>query len=112
LSWYEELDLDALETLRSDSATLSDENIIKKRQARAYEISQYADVHRFIPDPVDSDVPKEEAQDGEATGDSDAKSSDKNVDEELEVYTPRAAASIPVDPSCSTSTSAPGAGDA
>ncbi|KAK1697750.1 hypothetical protein QYE76_014447 [Lolium multiflorum] len=62
LSWYEELDLDALQTLRIGSTTLSDEEKIQKRQARAYEIAQYAAVHKFILDPTDSDVPEEEDQ--------------------------------------------------
>ena len=112
LSWYEDLDLDALETLRIGSAILSDEEKIKKRQARAYDIAQYAAVHRFIPDPADLEVPEEEAQEGEATGDDDAESSEEKVDEELEADTPPAATSISTDPSCSTSASAPGAGNA
>ncbi|KAK1612253.1 hypothetical protein QYE76_035926 [Lolium multiflorum] len=39
LSWYEELDLDALETLRKGSSALSDENKVQKSKARAYEIA-------------------------------------------------------------------------
>jgi hypothetical protein len=59
-SWYVTLDLAALETLRSGSAVLSDEPLIKKRKARAYEIAQYAPFHEFIPGLNDPEPPEEE----------------------------------------------------
>ena len=51
LSWYEEIDFDALTTIRIGSKVLDDPEVKKRRQARAYAMAQYAPWQTFIPDP-------------------------------------------------------------
>jgi hypothetical protein len=50
-SWYEDLDLDALETLRFGAPTDTDPILTAKRRDRAYQVAHYAFVSTFIPCP-------------------------------------------------------------
>ncbi|KAK1611815.1 hypothetical protein QYE76_035488 [Lolium multiflorum] len=50
-SWYVDLDLDALHTLRQDAPTDTDPVLTAKRKDRAYRIAEYASVRTFIPPP-------------------------------------------------------------
>ena len=70
LSWYDELDLDVLKTMRLESRWTDDPEYIRRRQERAFEIAEYATVHDFHANPVASDE-EEEAEDAEADADED-----------------------------------------
>ncbi|KAK1614143.1 hypothetical protein QYE76_019660 [Lolium multiflorum] len=50
-SWYEDLDLDAFHSIRSDAPTDTDPVLSAKRQDRAYRIAEFAQTHTFIPPP-------------------------------------------------------------
>jgi hypothetical protein len=50
-SWYVDLDLDALHTLRQDAPTDTDPVLTAKRKDRAYRIAEFASVRTFIPPP-------------------------------------------------------------
>jgi hypothetical protein len=52
-SWYEDLDLDALHSLRGDAPTDMDPAKTAKRCDRAYRVAQFASTSRFIPPPSD-----------------------------------------------------------
>jgi hypothetical protein len=52
-SWYEELDLDALHSLRGKAPTDTDPALTAKRQDRAYRVAQFAGTSTFIPPPAD-----------------------------------------------------------
>jgi hypothetical protein len=52
-SWYEELDLDALLSLRGKAPTDTDPALTAKRQDRAYRVAQFARTSTFIPPPAD-----------------------------------------------------------
>ena len=45
LSWYEDLDLDKLTALREGSAWIDDPELVKKRQALAYDMAQIGRAH-------------------------------------------------------------------
>lgn len=51
LSWDEDIPLESLQSLRDGSKWMTDPELVKERQKRAYAIAQYANTHRFIPDP-------------------------------------------------------------
>ena len=51
LSWFEDLDLEKLAALRDGSPWIDDPELVKKRQAIAYEMAQYAPAHVWIPNP-------------------------------------------------------------
>ncbi|KAM0923582.1 hypothetical protein ACQ4PT_005451 [Festuca glaucescens] len=72
-SWYEDLDLDALHSLRGDAPTDTDPEKTAARRDRAYRIACYASTSTFIPPPADleeefSDDEEEEADGEEAEG--------------------------------------------
>jgi predicted membrane-bound mannosyltransferase len=50
-SWYEDLDLDALHSLRGDAPTDTDPALTAKRRDRAYRIAEFAPTQIFIPPP-------------------------------------------------------------
>jgi hypothetical protein len=52
-SWYEGLDLDALQSLRGNAPTDTDPAKTAKRQDRAYRMAQFARTSTFIPPPAD-----------------------------------------------------------
>jgi hypothetical protein len=64
-SWYEDLDLDALHSLRGDAPTDKDSALTAKRQDRAYRIAKFARVDTFIPPPADI---RDEVSDDEEEG--------------------------------------------
>jgi hypothetical protein len=55
-SWYVDLDLDALHSLRSDTPTDKDPVLTAKRQDRAYRIAKFARFRTIIPPPEDVKV--------------------------------------------------------
>jgi hypothetical protein len=62
-SWYEELDLDALHSLRGDAPTDTDPAKTAKRQDRAYQIAQSVPTSTFIPPPADlADEPSDDEE--------------------------------------------------
>ena len=76
LSWYEGINLDALQTMRTGSKWIEDPELIKQRQRRAYSFVQYADIHNFVEAPEDLDG-----------GEEDDEEEDEEVDEEIEAET-------------------------
>ena len=64
-SWYEELDLDALHSLRGDAPTDTNPALTAKRQDRAYRVAQFASTSTFIPPPADI---RDEVTDDEEEG--------------------------------------------
>ncbi|KAK1665328.1 hypothetical protein QYE76_053487 [Lolium multiflorum] len=62
-SWYEELDLDALHSLRGQAPTNTDPALTAKCRDRAYRIAQSAPTNTFIPPPAD--LPDEESDEEE-----------------------------------------------
>jgi hypothetical protein len=64
-SWYEELDLDALHSLRGDAPTDTDPTLTANRQDRAYRVAQFASTSTFIPPPADI---RDEVTDDEVEG--------------------------------------------
>src|SRR3954463_13469852 len=82
MSWYEDISLDTLINLHTGSCWVEDPEFVARRQARAFQLVQYADVHNwiegpsFLPNPAD-DVEVEDASDNssanqdEGEGDSD-----------------------------------------
>ena len=63
LSWYEEIKLEAVQTLRTGSKWITDLEHIRKRQETAYNLAQYAATTNFIKDPnPDSDEEEEPAE--------------------------------------------------
>src|SRR3954463_12447658 len=96
MSWYEDISLDTLINLRTGSRWVEDPEFVALRQARAFQLVEYADVHNwnegpsFLPNPED-EVEVEDASDdnsaeqGEDEGDSatsgdSSSSSDGNGD--------------------------------
>ncbi|KAK1662625.1 hypothetical protein QYE76_050784 [Lolium multiflorum] len=76
-SWYEDLDLDALHSLREDAPTDKDPVLTAKRKDRAYRIAEYTPVRTFIPPPPDvqdflSDEEEGEDEEDEDAGEDDA----------------------------------------
>ncbi|KAM0895907.1 hypothetical protein ACQ4PT_023559 [Festuca glaucescens] len=80
-SWYEGIDLDALETLRSGAPTDTDPALRAKCQQRAYQLAHYAPTSQFIPAP-----PKME---DEESGDEES-DAEEAADEEIIVEGPTA----------------------
>jgi len=63
LSWYENLNLEAFKSIRSNGLYVRDPEYIQKRKEVAYGIAEYADVHVFHEDPnaaVDDDEEDED----------------------------------------------------
>ena len=87
-SWYEGIDLDALETLRSSAPTDTDPALRAKRQQRAYQLAHYAPTSQFIPAPPELEDEESDDEEGDA-GD------EETVDEEIIAEDPT---SKPVDP--------------
>src|SRR3954470_14153959 len=71
LSWYEDISLDTLMNLRTVSRWVEDPEFVARRQARAFQLIEYADVHNwiegpsFLPNPAD-DVEVEHASDNDS----------------------------------------------
>jgi hypothetical protein len=80
-SWYVDLDLDALHSLRGDAPTDTDPVVTAKWRDRAYHIAEFAPFRTFIPPPEDvkddvSDVEEagfgEDEEEDEEAGEGDA----------------------------------------
>ncbi|KAK1632697.1 hypothetical protein QYE76_007012 [Lolium multiflorum] len=79
-SWYEDLDLDALHSMRGDAPTDKVPEKTAARHDRAYRIASYASTSTFIPPPADleeeftedEEEEEEEAGDGEAEAELEA----------------------------------------
>jgi len=77
LSWYENINLDILRTLRIGSKWSTDPELIKQRQEAANRFLDFAPVHTFCPDP-NPEVKEEESEAIE-------EDEDEVVDEDIEV---------------------------
>ena len=82
LSWYEELDLEMLKTVRDGSRWLSDPEHIQRRQELAHSLIQYAPVHSFVPG---ERVPQGEEMEVDGEGEEE---DEEQVDEEIQADTP------------------------
>src|SRR3954466_11667592 len=82
MSWYEDISFDTLINLRTGSRWVEDPEFVARRQAHAFQLVEYADVHNwiegssFLPNPADDieveDVSDDDSADqDEAEGDSD-----------------------------------------
>src|SRR4051812_24764941 len=85
LSWYEDISLDTLMNLRTGSPWVENLDYIAHRQACAYQLIEYANVHQwnegpsFLPDEAEENV--ESANDDECDKDSsDEHDSDEDSD--------------------------------
>ncbi|MDO5764055.1 MAG: TMF family protein, partial [Bifidobacteriaceae bacterium] len=71
MSWYEDISLDILRNFRTGSRWVEDPTFVALRQARAFQLVEYADVHTwnegpsFLPNP-DEEVVVEDASDDSA----------------------------------------------
>nr|XP_051210782.1 uncharacterized protein LOC127328206 [Lolium perenne] len=72
-SWYKDLDLDALHSLRDDAPTDKDPVLTAKCQDRAYRVAEFASISTFIPPPADI---RDEVTDDEEEGASDDEDED------------------------------------
>lgn len=81
LPWYEGINLDTLETLRSDSKWMSDPELVQRCKETAYSMAQYANTRDIINGPAYSDA---EDDDIEEEGDE----AEEIVDEEIEAEAP------------------------
>jgi hypothetical protein len=52
-SWYDDLDLNALHSMRADAPTNTDPAKVAKRRDRAYRIAHFVSTSTFIPPPAD-----------------------------------------------------------
>ena len=77
-SWYEDVDLDKLTTLHEGSAWIDDPELVKKRQALAYDMAQYAPAHTWIPDP---NPPAEAKDEGQAEESEEEEAEDESGEE-------------------------------
>ena len=76
LSWNENTNLGALQSMRAGSKWTTDPELVQRRWERAYSFIRYAPIHHFVEGPVYSDDEEEVSTDGE------------EVDEEIEADTP------------------------
>ena len=86
LSWYENIDLNVLQSTRDGSKWTTDPEHIRRRQEVAHSFVQYAPIHQFVDGPVPSD---DEAEDDEEEYEAGSGDEDKEeVDEEIQADTP------------------------
>lgn len=94
-SWYEDLDLDALHSMRANASTDTDPAKTAKRRDRAYRIAQFASTSTFIPPPADTaDESSEEEEDAEE----DEADAEVEVPDEEAAAPPEQAPGAPVVP--------------
>ena len=89
LSWYEEIDLKALQSLRSDSKWTSDPELIQSRKDTTSFMGSYVQTQYFIPGPVYSDDEEDEEEEDDHT--------EEDIDEEIEAETPKTGTSTAAD---------------
>jgi hypothetical protein len=94
-SWYVDLDLDALHSLRGVAPTDKDPLLTAKRQDRAYRITEFARFHTFIPPPEDI---KDEVSDDEEEGSVEGKEEDAEEGEAPPEHAPEAPSAGPQPP--------------
>src|SRR3954470_21010084 len=83
LSWYEDISLDTLMNLRTGSRWVEDPEFVARRQARAFQLIEYADVHNWIEGPsflsnLADDVEVEDASDDDSTDHDEAEGDSDN----------------------------------
>ena len=78
LSWYETINLDALQLMRAGSKWTTDPELVQRRRERVYSFIKYAPIHDFIDGPVYSNEEEEVSNDED----------EEEVDEEIEADTP------------------------
>ena len=77
LSWYEDISLDTLMNLRTSSCWVEDPEFFAHRQARAFQLVEYVEIHNwiegpsFLPNPAD-DVEVEDASDDDSADQDEA----------------------------------------
>ena len=79
LSWYEGINLDALQSMRAGSKWTTDPALIQRRRDRAYSFIRYALIHDFVEGPVYSNDEEEEVSEDK-----------EEVDEEIQADMPPA----------------------
>ena len=85
LSWYENIDLNVLQSTRAGSKWTTDPEHIRRRQEVAHSFIQYAPIHQYVDGPVPSDDEAEEEEEEEAGfGEED----EEEVDEEIQADIP------------------------
>ena len=77
LSWYEGINLDVLQSLRTGSKRTTDPELVRRHRERAYSFIRYAPIHDFVEGLVYSDDEEEEVSEDE-----------EEVDEEIQADTP------------------------
>lgn len=95
-SWYEGLDLDALQSMRGNAPTDTDPEKIAARRDRAYRIASYASTSTFIPPPEDIEEEyTDDEEEGEEAGDGKAEA-ELEAAEEPAADAPEPAPEVPV----------------
>jgi hypothetical protein len=96
-SWYEELDLDALHSLRGKAPTDTDPALTAKRQDRAYRVAQFARTSIFIPPPADiEDELSNDEEEEDASEDEEEAPEEDDAPPEQAPAAPEAAPEPPV----------------
>ncbi|KAK1641972.1 hypothetical protein QYE76_059777 [Lolium multiflorum] len=95
--WYEEPDLNVLETLRSGAPTLTDPELKEQCQLRAYNIAQYATVSKFISAPPDVDDAESDDEESGMQG-SQSSDSEEAADEDILAEEPPSETPKPAEP--------------
>ena len=68
LSWYENIDLNVLQSTRDGSKWTNDPEHIRRRQEVAHSFIQYAPIHQFVDGPVPSDDEDDEEEEETGSG--------------------------------------------
>ncbi|KAM0853425.1 hypothetical protein ACQ4PT_051078 [Festuca glaucescens] len=109
-SWYEDLDLDALHSMRGDAPTDTDPARTAARRDRAYRIACYASTSTFIPPPADLEEEfTDDEEEEEEAGDDEATEEEAvvNAPEEPAAGNPEPASEEPVAPEQAPESSSP-----
>ena len=89
LSWYENINLDLLQSTRDGSKWTTDPEHIQHRQEVAHSFIHYAPIHQFVDGPVPSDDEAEEEEEEEEEEEAGSGEEDEEeVDEEIQADTP------------------------
>ena len=66
MSWYEDVKLESLQTVRANGQYVTDPELIKKRQERAYSFVPYGNIHEFRDNPYAAESEDEDEADAAA----------------------------------------------
>ena len=66
MSWYEDVKLESLQTVRANGRYVTDPELIKKRQERAYSFVPYGNIHEFRDNPFAAESEDEDEADAAA----------------------------------------------